>query len=411
MAHIIPFKAIRPVRDKVHLVASRPYFTYKRNVLMAKLEDNPFTFLHIIHPERPGEQTTEPNSTERFVHIKQKFEGFLKDGILVQDEEPHFYIYRQTHVNSIFTGIIAGASLDEYDSDHIKKHEATLTSREHLFTHYLDITGFNAEPVLLAYPSNEGIRVLLEKSTSSRPEYEFTTTDCIKHELWLASVEQVEEIKASFDSINALYIADGHHRSASSSRLRKVRDEKNEHSGMNENFFLSFLIDEQQLNIVEFNRIVKGLNGYSIQEFLGKLSLIGTITELTSAEKPSKEHHITMYLQGKWYLFELNTESISTMDPVGRLDAELLTREILTPILGINDLKTDSRIDFISGVEGLSKVKEAIDHKGFDVGFVLFPVTMDQVKAVADEHLIMPPKSTWVEPKLRSGLTIYNINE
>jgi uncharacterized protein (DUF1015 family) len=411
MAHIIPFKAIRAVRDKVHLVASRPYFTYKRNVLMAKLEDNPFTFLHIIHPEKPGEQTTEPNSTERFVHIKRKFEGFLNDGILIQDDEPHFYIYRQTHPTHVFTGIIAGASLDEYDCDRIKKHEATLTSREPLFTHYLDVTGFNAEPVLLAYPSNEEIRVLLEKCTLSRPEYEFTTTDYIKHELWLATSDQVNEITSSFASINALYIADGHHRSASSSRLRKVRNEKNEHFGKNENFFLSFLIDEQQLNIVEFNRIVKGLNGYSMDEFLHKMSSIGTLTELTSAEKPSREHEITMYLQGKWYRIELNSDSFASMDPVGRLDAEILTREILTPILGINDLKTDNRIDFISGVEGLSNVKEAVESKGFDVGFVLFPVTMDQVKAVADEHLIMPPKSTWVEPKLRSGLTIYNINE
>ena len=153
------------------------------------------------------------------------------------------------------------------------------------------------------------------------------------------------------------------------------------------------------------------MNGYSMDEFLHKMSSIGTLTELTSAEKPSREHEITMYLQGKWYRIELNSDSFASMDPVGRLDAEILTREILTPILGINDLKTDNRIDFISGVEGLSNVKEAVESKGFDVGFVLFPVTMDQVKAVADEHLIMPPKSTWVEPKLRSGLTIYNINE
>jgi uncharacterized protein (DUF1015 family) len=411
MAQIIPFKAIRPVRDKVHLVASRPYFTYKKNVLLAKLEDNPFTFLHIIHPEKPGEQTTVANSVERFHHIKQKFQSFLTEGILVQDQEPHFYIYRQSNSERVFTGIVAGASLDEYDQDNIKKHEATLTSREHVFTQYLDITGFNAEPVLLAYPSSQEIETILTRCTQERPEYEFTTTDCIKHELWLIPKKESASISHAFENSKALYIADGHHRSASSSRLRKLRNEKNTQQGTNENFFLSYLIDENQLHIVEFNRLVKGLNGNTIDSFLQELTQIGHVSRLTNATKPKKEHEITICIQGSWYLLELHQSTYTSKDPVGCLDAEILTREILSPLLGIKDLKTDDRIDFISGVEGLEKIEYAVNQNKFDLGFVLFPISMNQVKAVADEHLIMPPKSTWVEPKLRSGLTIYNINE
>ncbi|MFN6013902.1 MAG: DUF1015 family protein, partial [Flavobacteriales bacterium] len=225
MSKIAPFKALRPVRDKVHLVATRPYYSYKKNVLKAKLEDNPYTFLRIINPEFGSTVKTKPNSRERFGLVSEKYNEFIKEGILIRDKDAHLYIYRQTKDGHEFTGIIGGASVQEYENDLIKKHEATLTSREAMFTNYLDIVGYNAEPVLLSYPHNEGIDYLLNKYTKVRPEYEFTTTDRIKHELWVLPGDETVNMIKAFEKLHATYIADGHHRSASSAGLKKLRVE------------------------------------------------------------------------------------------------------------------------------------------------------------------------------------------
>ena len=411
MSKIIPFKAVRPVRDKVHLVATRPYYSYKKNVLQAKLEDNPFTFLHIINPEFGAAKKTKPNSPERFKHVKDRYQEFLKEGILKQDDHNHLYIYKQTKEGHEFTGIVCGASIDEYNKDLIKKHEATLTSREQMFTTYLDIVGFNAEPVLLSYPHNNEIDSLLSEYTSSRPEYEFTTTDRIKHELWVLSEEQTKKIQGSFEKIEALYIADGHHRSASSAGLKKMRETNNNGGFPNEDYFLAYLIDEEKMKILEFNRLIKGLNGLSENEFLNRLEESFTVHSLDGQSKPKHQHQFTMCLSGKWYSLDCKNSIIDQDHAVRSLDPEILTQYVLSPILSIHDLKTDERIEFSSGVESLESIEEKISKNKFDIAFVLYPVTMDQVKKVADQNLIMPPKSTWVEPKLRSGLTIYNINE
>ena len=409
MAKIRPFKAFRPVRDKVHLVATRPFYSYKKNVLKAKLEDNPFTFLRIINPEFNSEFKTKPNSKERFELVKFRYNEFINKGVLIQDSTSKFYVYRQTNGNNVYTGLIGGASVSDYDNDVIKKHEATLTSREQMFTDYLDVVGFNAEPVLLSYTSTNEIKELIVKITSERPEYEFTTTDEVKHELWLTNEEEVKLIEGYFTDIPSIYIADGHHRSASSALLSKRRVSQKLDS--NKDFFLAYLIDEEDLTIFEFNRLVKNLNGLSKEEFLAKVSPYFTILKIEKAQKPLENHSMTVCIEGEWYLFRFKEEVIDYSNPVKSLDAELLTNIVLTPILGIKDLKTDKSIEFISGVEPIEKMEEAIIKKKFQIGFILFPATMEQVKKVADHNLIMPPKSTWVEPKLRSGLTIYNIND
>jgi uncharacterized protein (DUF1015 family) len=411
MTRIAPFKAVRPVRDKVHLVATRPYYSYKKNVLKAKLEDNPFTFLRIINPEFNSEKRTKPNSRERFELVKEKYAEFIHEGILIQDEEAHLYIYRQTKNGHAFTGVVAGASVAEYDQDKIKKHEATLTSREAMFTNYLDVIGYNAEPVLLSYPHNTDIERLLASYTAARPEYEFTTTDRIKHEVWVLNQNETLEIQEAFEQLDAVYIADGHHRSASSAGLKHKRRKENETYYPNEDFFLAFFIDEERLKILEFNRMVTTLNGTSEEEFLTSLNKSFVVEPLNQAEKPKAEHTLSMCLSGKWYKLTCKPEIINQQHPVECLDAEILTRHVLTPLLGINDLKTDERIEFVSGAESLQSIEEKIKKGKFTVAFVLFPISMEQVKRVADHQLIMPPKSTWVEPKLRSGLTIYNINE
>lgn len=410
MAKIFPFRAIRPTRDKAHLVAARPFYSYKDNVLEAKLEDNPFTFLHIINPEFGSEATTKGNSVERFELVRERYGEFLEEGILFQDAEPRLYIYRQTKAGHAFTGVVCGASVNEYLNDSIKKHEATLTSREQMFTDYLDIVGYNAEPILLAHKSSKEITELLVKCTSVRPEYEFTTTDLITHELWKLTSEETNAMETAFGHLSELYIADGHHRSASSVRLAQQRKERGS-TFQNEQAFLAYIIDEAALTILEFNRLVKTMNGLSESEILEKLAINFEVTALSSAQKPQANHEITLCLKGKWYNLACHSGIVDDSHPVRCLDAEILTQFVLSPILGIHDLTTDQNIAFMSGAESLAKLETSVVSGKYAMAFVLFPATMDQVQRVADHQLIMPPKSTWVEPKLRSGLTIYNINE
>ena len=412
MAKISPFKAIRPIRDKVHLVATRPYYTYKKKVLEAKLQDNPYTFIHIINPEFGEEVKTEPNSDERFNLVSQAYQDFMDKGILIQDVQPHIYLYRQTKDNHEYVGVIAGADVKEYKSNKIKKHESTLTSREKMFTNYLNIVGYNAEPVLLSYSEpSDIIDDRLAKKMLERPEYEYSTTDKIKHELWIFTSEESNEIQKAFEQIDALYIADGHHRSASSVALNNFREEKGEKHFPNENAFLAFIMNEKRLHILEFNRLVKHLNGHSESSFLRALENNFSIKPIKKGKKPKHEHQLTMCIEGNWYVLECKDNIIETDHPVKSLDAEILTNYVLDPLLGIKDLKQDENIEFISGLEKLKKTEKRITNGPFKVGFFLFPVKVEEIKKVADNHLTMPPKSTWVEPKLRSGLTVYNINE
>jgi uncharacterized protein (DUF1015 family) len=409
MANINPFRAIRPVRDKVHLVATRPYYSYKPNVLKAKLEDNPYTLLHIINPEFNRLKRTEANSNERFELVKAGYELFKEKGILIQDQEAHLYVYRQTCPDRSYTGIIGGADVEEYLSDHIKKHEATLTEREGVFTRYLDIVGLNAEPVLMSYEGTAPIDAIVEEVTEHRPEYEFTTTDLITHELWILSVAQSLELSKEFKTIDAVYIADGHHRSASSVALyEKYKAEGNHGKGQ---FFLAYFVREDALKILEFQRLVKHLNGLSSEEFIKRLASLGTISTLNTPRKPAKAHEITVYLNNTCYSLVLDSTRIDENHPTHSLDAELLTQWILDPILGISDLKTSEDIAFVPGNTPFVKVLNQVNDGSFKVAFFLFPIPMSAVKKVADHGMYMPPKSTWVEPKLRSGLTIMDIHD
>jgi uncharacterized protein (DUF1015 family) len=409
MTKIKPFRAIRPTRDKAHLVVTKPVSSYSKTVLKARLESNPFTFIRIIHPEFDKSVKTAPNSKERFELVRKKYHEFIKDGILFQDEKPSIYIYRQTTPTNEFIGVIGGASVDEYNKDLIKKHEATLTSRESMFTNYLDIVGYNAEPVLLSYPHNEDLENIYAEITKERPEIEFSTTDRIKHELWIVSEPHQKEIEKAFDKITATYIADGHHRSASSSRLANERNQNSENKYQNHDFFLAFFMDEKRMHILEFNRLVDHLNNLTETEFLAKLNHSFLVKPLTKSQKPSSEHQMIMNLKNQWFELICKPEIINNEDPVACLDAEILTNYILKPILGIEDLKTDESIHFIPGNSGIEAITEPIKQGKSKVGFFLFPVTMEQVIRVADNNGIMPPKSTYVEPKLRSGLTIYEI--
>lgn len=414
MSLLKPFKAIRPRRDLVHLVASRPIYTYKQNVLSAKLEENPYTFIHIINPEyfENEEDRTIPNSPERFEKVKAKFNEFTANDILIEDNTESLYVYRQTKNSKQYIGVIGGASILEYNLNKIKKHEATLSTREEVFTNYLEIVGFNAEPVLLAHEQNENIELQLKSIVKFRPEYEFTTTDDTKHELWIVQGKQMNALLSAFSEIEKLYIADGHHRSASSARYhQKIVESGQEISDKsNHAFFLSYLISENQLTILPFNRLVKTMNGLTKNELIDLIKKSFRVEHLEAGIEPTEMHHIHMYLAGEWFRLIL-VKSLSNHDVINSIDAELLTQLILSPILGITDLKNDSNIEFNSSSDRIKSIENAVDSGEFKIGFSLYPVSIEQLKAVADANAIMPPKSTWIEPKLRSGLTIYKLQD
>lgn len=412
MAKLNPFKAFRPTRDKVQLVTTRPFFSYKKSVLKAKLETNCFSFLHIINPEF-GFSKKERESVslqQRYYLAKEKYGEFLQDGILTQDTEAHFYLYRQIVDGHSYVGVVAGASVEEYRAGKIKIHEATISSREQMFTDYIDIVGFNAEPVLMSHEPNPELNSIYTQVMAERAEYEFTTTDRIKHEMWILNEEQTRSIQSIFEGIDELYIADGHHRSASSALLHENRLARGE-SYHNDAFFLVYLIDEQDLKIFEFNRLVKLPEGMTKDLLLAELSKKFIIQNLPEVRTSSQVHELVLSIENEAYSLVCRPEIVNEDHPVNSLDAEILTQHVLSPILGIHDLKTDVNIEFIPGVLGLNKMHKRMEKDGFDAAFILHPVTMQEVKKVADNQMIMPPKSTWVEPKLRSGMTIYHLNE
>lgn len=407
MAIIRPFKGIRPAKDKVHLVASRSVDGYNNAQLSSKLAENPYTFLHVIKPEFRENVKTKPGSPEQLQKVKKKFQQFVQEGILTSDAEESFYIYEQIKDGHAFRGIIACASIWDYFNNTIKLHEQTISDREQKLKNYLEVCDFNAEPVCLCYPENKTLDGLTAKIISSSPEYDFTTTDRIQHKLWKVNDKKtVNEIVSAFGKMPSVYIADGHHRTASSALLGKSLKEKNKNNKGDEpyNYFMAVFFPESNLKIYEFNRIVKDLNFLTKDIFLRKLSSNFSIEEKgTSPYKPTKPGNFSMYVEEHWYSLTLKN---SYKD---KLDAELLSELILSPLLDIHDLRRDHRISFISGTKGIGELKKIVDSGKASVGFGLYPVTMRDVIKVADSGGTMPPKSTWVEPKMRSGLVIYSL--
>lgn len=415
MAKVIPFKGIRPSKDKVHLVASRSVDGYDRTELHEKLASNPYTFLHVINPDFNDGHRTKPGSPARLQKVKAQYLKFLKDEIFVHDTSPCYYIYQQFKEGNAYTGIIGCSSIDDYSNGAIKIHEQTLTEREQKLMEYLEVCDFNAEPVLFSYPNDETIDEITARFTLEVPEYDFTTTDRVRHKLWVVSDSRiVNNIKERFGKIPSIYIADGHHRSASSSLLGNSRKEKNSSHSGNEpyNFYLGVFFPETQLKIYDFNRVVRDLNGLNTEAFIERLKEKFTVVEKGTTEyKPVQKHNFSMYIDGNWYSLDAKTEIVHNEEPVGSLDASILTEHILSPVLNIHDLKTDKRIGFVSGIKGMKELKNQVDHWDFKVAFGLYPVEMKQLKQIADTKNIMPPKTTWVEPKMRSGLVIYSLSE
>ncbi|HEX8563446.1 MAG TPA: DUF1015 domain-containing protein [Flavobacterium sp.] len=408
MAKIIPFKAVRPTRENASLVTARSYDDYSPAELAAQLDFNPLSFLHVLNPAYMNPQKDSMERRFRMVH--QKYQEFKDEGILVQDAKPSVYIHRMVSKKNVFTGIIVGTSITDYKNDVIKKHEDTLQYRVETFKNYIKYAGFNTEPVLMTYPDDEPIAHWLTRKTTLAPELEFTTTKKHIHYLWKVDDEhEIAFLQESFDKIPNLYIADGHHRSASAELL--YDENYNEGHCWVQEYFMSFLIADSNVRIYEYNRLVKDLNNLSKAAFLEKVSEQFNVTQDGDQPVyPAEKHQIGMYLDKEFYLLSLKKERCRFDSPLDELDAQLLYSKILHAVLGITDLRNDERIDYLSGKHPLSEIKRKVDDQEFEVAFVLFPSNIDEIKAIADAHLIMPPKSTYIEPKFRSGLVVYELN-
>ena len=410
MATIKPFKAVRPTRDKVSLIASRSYQSYTPDEREARLDHNPYSFLHIVNPGYKYQK--EISGQERFELVRNRYHEFKEDDIFIKDKTKSLYIYKIIDRDKQeFVGIIGASSAEDYVTNVIKKHEDTIEYRETLFKEYLKTVGFNAEPVLLTYEDNENINAVIESVMSARPEYEFTTTYRDTHYLWpITDASKIDTIVKEFAAMKELYIADGHHRSASSVLLTKdLKEHADTPTGREaHNFFMSYYISESNLKIHQFNRLVKDLNGLSKEEFLIRLDMAFRIEDRgTQQYLPSKKHHFGMYLDGHFYSLYLRKPHRNFENPLESLAPQMLYDYILNPILGIEDLRNDQRISYLHGKNDMIDVMNAVDSAEFSVGFGMVPVSISELKAIADAGLKMPPKSTYIEPKLRSGICIY----
>ena len=413
MSQIIPFKAVRPTPDKVALVTCRNYDDYSSAELAAWLSFNPYSFLHVIHPAYMYSQKI--TLDKRFKGVAHKYQDFKDDGVFIQEEKAVFFLYEIQTKTQAFTGIVAGTSIEDYKNNVIKKHEDTLQYRVEYFKDYLHQTGFNTEPVLITYPDNETLNAWIAEKKKSAPIYNYSTTNKEKHQLWkIDSDNEIEWLTQQFENIPELYIADGHHRSASAELLY---DEDQHLGNPNLNYFMSFLIAESNVKIYEYNRIIRDLNGYTKADFLEKLTEHFIVKDKEQELwKPQSKFEFGMYLDGNFYaLFYKQTNSselssrAQSRDILENLDAQILYDKVLQPLLGIEDLRNDERIEYIPGKQSVATIKELVDEGEFEVGFMLYPSDISEIKALADNHLIMPPKSTYIEPKFRSGLMVYEL--
>ena len=405
MAKIIPFKAVRPTPDKVALVTCRNYDDYSSAELAAWLSFNPYSFLHIINPAYMHSQKI--TLDKRFKGVAHKYQDFKDEGIFMEEEKAVFFLYEIQNKVQSFTGFVAGTSIEDYKNNVIKKHEDTLQYRVEYFKDYLHQTGFNTEPVLITYPDNETLNSWIIEKKRSQPIYDYSTTNKEKHQVWkIETAAEIEWLQNQFEQIPELYIADGHHRSASAELLY---DEDKHLGNENLNYFMSFLIAESNVKIYEYNRIIRDLNGFTKDDFLEKLAENFIIKDKEQELwKPQSKFEFGMYLDGRFYalFYKQDNKQPSILE---NLDAQILYDKVLLPLLGIEDLRNDERIEYIPGKQSVSTIKELVDEGEFEVGFMLFPSDISEIKSLADNNLIMPPKSTYIEPKFRSGLMVYEL--
>jgi len=416
MSVLKPFKGIRPVIELAEKVASKPYDVLNSNEARVEAEGNIYSFYHVDKPEIDLPLDIDIHSQEVYYKAKENFNKMLSEGWLIQDNKRCYYVYAQTMLGKTQYGLVGGAGVEDYENGIIKKHELTRPDKEEDRMNHVDVANINAGPVFFAYRDNLEIDKIVNTTISELAPYDFTTSDDVRHQMWIIdNNEIVSKIETIFaEDIEYLYVADGHHRTAAAARVGLQRKKQNKnHTGNEEyNFFLSVNFPASQLRIIDYNRVVKDLNGSSEQDFIKKLEKSFKIEEKGTTEyRPEGLHIFSMYIGGKWFKLTANAGTFNEKDPVGVLDVTILTKEVLEPHLNILDLRTSNRIDFIGGIRGLGELKKRVDSGEMKVAFALYPVSMQQLMDIADNNMIMPPKVTWFEPKLRSGLIVHSLKD
>ena len=413
MAEIKPFRCIRPSKEAASAVAALPYDVYDRKEAKEIVKKNPLSFLAVDRAETQFEDGKNPYAPEVYEQAARILKRWQQEGILTEDESPFYYLYELVMEGRAQTGIVACASVDDYSSGVIARHENTREEKEQDRIRHVDVTNAHTGPIFLAYRSQEELNSLVALEKKKTPLYDFISEDGICHRVWkIEDPQKAEEIHRIFSGIPRVYIADGHHRAASALKVAAMRREANPSWTGNEefNYFLSVLFPDDQLMIMPYNRVVQDLNGLTREEFLKKTERYFVVTERgRKAFSPEQKGQVGMYLDGSWYQLDARPE-ICTDDPVKGLDVSILQDRILGPLLGIGDPRTDSRIRFVGGIRGLSELERLVD-SGAAVAFSMYPTSIRELFEVADAGLLMPPKSTWFEPKLRSGLFIHAIEK
>ena len=414
MAKIKPFRGIRPPRELVEKVECRPYDVLNSEEARAEAAGNEQSLYHIIKPEIDFPVGTSEYDPRVYEQAARNFKKFRQNGWLVQDSEEHYYIYAQTMNGKTQYGLVVGALVDDYMTGVIKKHELTRRDKEEDRMKHVRVCNANIEPVFFAYPDNQTLNTLICRYAATQPEYDFIAPiDGFRHQLWIISdANDIKLITNEFAKMPSLYIADGHHRSAAAALVGAEKQKNNpNHQGTEEyNYFMAVCFQASELTILDYNRVVKDLNGLSSEEFLKALEK-NFIVENRGQEifKPTHLHQFSLYLDGQWYSLEAREGTFNNADPIGVLDVDISSRLILDEILQIGDLRSSKRIDFVGGLRGLGELKRRVDSGEMRAALALYPVTMQQIMDIADSGKIMPPKATWFEPKLRSGLVIHEL--
>jgi len=414
MARIKPFRGIRPPKELVEQVESRPYDVLDSEEARAEAGDNEKSLYHIIKPEIDFPVGTSEYDARVYERAAANFQKFQDNGWLVQDAREHYYIYAQTMQGKTQYGLVVGAWVDDYMQGRIKKHELTRRDKEEDRMKHVRVNNANIEPVFFAYPDNDVLDKLIMRYAATEPEYDFIAPiDGFRHQFWVISDEQdMQTITDEFGKMPSLYIADGHHRSAAAALVGAEKQRQNpNHTGNEEyNFFMAVCFQASQLTILDYNRVVKDLNGMTSEEFLTALGKNFDVADMgTEIYKPRQLHEFSLYLDQHWYSLKAKDGTYDNSDPIGVLDVDISSRLILDEILNIGDLRSSQRIDFVGGLRGLGELKRRVDSGEMRMALALYPVTMQQIMDIADSGKIMPPKATWFEPKLRSGLVIHKL--
>ena len=413
MAILKAFKGIRPIKEKAAAIASRPYDVLNRAEAIVEADGNPWSFLHVIKPEIDLPSSIDEHDPEVYRRGSAFFQKMITDGVCYVDDNDHLYVYAQTMQGRTQYGIVGCASVDDYMNNVIRKHELTRPDKEEDRKNHIRVSNVNYEPVFFAYPAVPEIDSIVAKIVEAPAEYDFTADDGIGHQFWVVSdPETISRIIELFAAVPYTYVADGHHRTAAAALVGAERRKANPaHTGNEEyNYFLAVHFPDNQLKIFDYNRVVKDLNGRSETEFLKALEK-GFIVQCKGVDeyRPVALHEISMYLGGKWYALTARPGTYNDDDPIGCLDVTVLSDLVLAPVLDITDLRNSKRIDFVGGIRGLGELKRRVDSGEMSVAFALYPVSMKQLIDIADTGNIMPPKTTWFEPKLRSGLVVHSI--